>query len=463
MGKQNIGIFGRNFIINFAVFLLILGISAFFFFREYIDVYKTNVKNTVITSAHLLSNMADEFDDRNSETSYIKEYWEEFSKKNSSIYFKVSNSSGETIGTYPNSNTYNKYSESHNGKEINASFKLKSGLTYNITFYIKSSKAIGSALSNMPMLWASLLILSFVCSYLSANLIAKPIEMITQEAIRLKDVNETPGMVTRTDEIGTLQESIYDLHQSLRNSIEDLEHEMKHISKLESDQRYFFASASQEFKAPVASILALLDNIKEQVNYSPELKEKINDCSLRVQTLEKLIVEIVDMLKYNDNARQIPTEPVNIIECTNVAINECMPLIEKKKVILSKSIDKRIFVNTNKTMFNRVIMNVVSNAVQHVDEGKQIRVWTESDNHYATLFIYNECKAIPDDMIKKLFDPFFRQGSFDITNSEHTGLGLFVVQEVLNRLGIPFDMKNYDRGICFSIKFKLMPKSQIQF
>ena len=140
-----------------------------------------------------------------------------------------------------------------------------------------------------------------------------------------------------------------------------------------------------------------------------------------------------------------------------------MPFFFNALAILSKSIDKRIFVNTNKTMFNRVIMNVVSNAVQHVDEGKQIRVWTESDNHYATLFIYNECKAIPDDMIKKLFDPFFRQGSFDITNSEHTGLGLFVVQEVLNRLGIPFDMKNYDRGICFSLKFKVTQVKNTNF
>ncbi|MCQ2911760.1 MAG: HAMP domain-containing histidine kinase [Clostridia bacterium] len=462
MGKQNIGIFGKNFIINFAVFFLILAISAFFFFREYVNIYKDNTKNTMITSAHLLSTILSDIDDENLEKEYVKNYWQEFSKKNTAINFMVTNNKSEIIGMYPNEEIYTKYAKGHEGKAINASFKLPSGYTYSITFFIKSTKAIKNALSNMPMLWASLLILSFVCSYFTANLIAKPIEMITKEAIRLKDVNEMPGMVSRNDEIGVLQESIYDLHQTLRSSIEDLEIEMKHITKLESDQRYFFASASQEFKAPVASILAVLDNIKDNVTYSPEMINKINDCKLRVMTLEKLIGEIVDMLKYNGKTT-IPTETINVLDLVNAVLNECMPLIEKKKIILSRSIDKRINITTNKVMLTRVIMNVLSNAVEHVENGKQIRIWTESDNVYATLHIYNDAKAIPDEMIKKFFDPFFKTDSLQFTGSEHTGLGLYVVQELLNKINIPFDMKNYDRGICFSLKFKVTQVKNANF
>lgn len=453
MEKQNIGIFGRNFIFTFTMFFLILGLSALFFFREYIDVYKDNVKNNIITSAHLLTEMSEEYNEGN-DTDFIKNYWNEFSKKNSSIYFCISDSNSNILGYYPKESVYKAYAKEHDDKIITASFKLNSKYNYKIEFFVKTSNAIMNALSNMPILWASLLILGFVASYLSASLIAKPIEQLTNETIRLKDINESPGMVTRTDEIGVLQESIYDLHQTLRNSIDDLETEMKHISKLEYNQRYFFAAASQEFKAPIASILAILESVKSNVEYSSDLKNKLDDCMTRIMTLEQLISELVEIIKYNDTSKNLPVQNISVLDAVNASVNECMPVVEKKKIILSRSVDKRVFIKTNIYMLNRVLMNVISNAIQHCDDGHEVRIWTEFDNHYATLYVYNECKPIPEDVLKKLFEPFYKRGDVEFNNAKHTGLGLYVVHELLTRMSIPYDMKNVNKGICFSIKFK---------
>lgn len=455
MEKQNVGIFGKTFLLTFAVFLIVLIISGIFFFDEYVDIYKDSAKNNVMTSAQLLSTMFENVESLNNEEEFLKEYWEEFHKQNNSIYFLIKNANEENILIFPSAEKYNKYLENHPDKIITANFKFASGYKYEIKFFIKSSSAILESLKNLPMFWASILIIGFVFAYFSAHVTSKPIEELAIETERLKNINESPKMITRNDEIGVLQESIYDLHLTLRNSILEVENEIKHISKLESSQRYFFAAASQEFKLPIASIVTILENIKQKIGNDKAINDELDDCVTRIMTLDKLIAEIVEIVQYNDSDKKVPTSIINISKVIDASLDECKPLIEKKNINVQKDIDNNINIRANFNMFYRVIMNVVSNAVQHVTDEKKVNIWVETDDKFATLYVYNDCNSIPDEVIKKLFEPFYRRGEVSINNTKNTGLGLYVVQELLNRMHISFDMKNRDQGICFSIKFKV--------
>ncbi|MCQ2749263.1 MAG: hypothetical protein MJ246_04645 [Clostridia bacterium] len=198
--------------------------------------------------------------------------------------------------------------------------------------------------------------------------------MLTKETERLKDVNESPKMIIRTDEIGTLQESIYDLHMSLRNYISDLETEMGHISNLEASQRYFFAAASQEFKAPIASINAIFDTIEKDLGSNEYIAQKLKDCRNRINQLTNLIIEIVDIVKYNDTSKKIPTETININNLVQECLDELAPLSEKKHLEVYKNVDPGVNIDVNPSMFGRVMKNVISNAITHADDNKTVSV-----------------------------------------------------------------------------------------
>lgn len=454
MEKQNIGMFAKTFISTFAIFIVVLLISSFFFFKQYVDVYKSNIKTSMIAASQLLMKVETATMDSAQEESFVNEYWNTYSERYKQVYFSVTSKDGTTIGMYPTKEKFQNYAKKHQKKVVTANFKLNSGYSYSINFYIKSSAAILDGFKDMPLLWASLIIIGFIISYLSAHAICQPIEMLTKETERLKDVNESPKMIIRTDEIGTLQESIYDLHMSLRNYISDLETEMGHISSLEASQRYFFAAASQEFKAPIASINAIFDTIEKDLGSNEYIAQKLKDCRKRINQLSDLITEIVDIVKYNDSTAKIPTETININNMVQECLDELSPISEKKHLEVFKNVDPGVSIDANPSMFARVMKNVISNAITHADDNKSVSIWIEQDSKFATLFVYNECAPIPEEVISKLFEPFYQREDVEFNNERHSGLGLYIVQELLGRMNIAFDMKNRQNGICFTIRFK---------
>ncbi|MCQ2749265.1 MAG: hypothetical protein MJ246_04655 [Clostridia bacterium] len=74
MEKQNIGMFAKTFISTFAIFIVVLLISSFFFFKQYVDVYKSNIKTSMVAASQLLMKVETATMDTLKEEEFVNEY-----------------------------------------------------------------------------------------------------------------------------------------------------------------------------------------------------------------------------------------------------------------------------------------------------------------------------------------------------------------------------------------------------
>ena len=82
-----------------------------------------------------------------------------------------------------------------------------------------------------------------------------------------------------------------------------------------------------------------------------------------------------------------------------------------------------------------MLTNIVNNAIDALDESnsqsKELKIKVSSDVSYITFIISNNGPAIPEDILNKIFNPFFTTKRED----KGTGLGLSIVQQIIKIMG----------------------------
>ena len=132
-------------------------------------------------------------------------------------------------------------------------------------------------------------------------------------------------------------------------------------------------------------------------------------------------------------------------------------MIEPYKIIAkSKHINMNIdysnslIINTDKILLNKVLSNIISNAVNYTDEGKYINIYFENNS----LIIENECEPISKNHLEHIFDAFYRAEFDRNKNSGGNGLGLYIVKQILNSLDINYSFDSMENCMKFKINFK---------
>ena len=103
------------------------------------------------------------------------------------------------------------------------------------------------------------------------------------------------------------------------------------------------------------------------------------------------------------------------------------------------------------SQLKKAISNILSNAVNYTEAGQSILVVFDKNK----LSVSNECSVLPPEQLQHIFEPFYRP---DLAHSQATGgngLGLYIVQTILDKLRLKYQfvpMPN-DRGMSFTIQF----------
>jgi signal transduction histidine kinase len=102
--------------------------------------------------------------------------------------------------------------------------------------------------------------------------------------------------------------------------------------------------------------------------------------------------------------------------------------ILRKNVYVSVSCDKDLVLKCDKYLFNQVVMNLLSNAVDAVSSNGRIEIKVSTDENRITILFSDNGHGIKDDCIDKIFKAFYTE------KENGTGLGLFSVKRIVESL-----------------------------
>jgi len=249
----------------------------------------------------------------------------------------------------------------------------------------------------------------------------------------------------------------YIRRESRRKEAALLELSQQKEKELQSYKIEFFTNVAHEFRTPLTLITshihALLEEAESTVK-NPRLLKVYNN----TVKLQKLVLEIIQFRKLEKGK-----EPLNISrvspEKLALEVISDLELLAQKQEITCKVIcfEKDVLVNTDTDKYQRIITNLVSNAIKYSRPGGFVNVSISFDGHEFITQIEDNGVGINPEFKSKVFEPFGissaqKRGSFPGYKS--TGLGLAVTKGIVDLLHgtISYESKP-NEGTTFTCRF----------
>lgn len=210
-----------------------------------------------------------------------------------------------------------------------------------------------------------------------------------------------------------------------------LEQQNKELLESNKSLDQFTSAVSHDLKSPLNSSIGLLELLDE--SYSQE--ELLHFTGMVINNLKKMKNFISELIELSRNANQgVKFEALDLKKM----ILDVYDLFDQTPV--QKSVDKRLLINGDapflgdKSRLNVVFSNLISNAINYHNPSAEnpfcdIRIDVLEDDVFIT--VRDNGKGIPKRFQDKIFDMFFRVE----TSVSGTGLGLFLVKEVIDKMG----------------------------
>lgn len=204
------------------------------------------------------------------------------------------------------------------------------------------------------------------------------------------------------------------------------------------------ATVAHELKNPLVAIGGFTKRM-EQTAVNPQTKNYIKIVQSEVHRLERIVGDIlvysrkVDLDIKKVSLKQILDEVLELVQgCL------CFSMIN-----VTLKVPTGMTVSADKDKLKQVIMNLVSNSVQEMAEGGDLRVETSESERHVTISVSDTGGGIPEDKREKIFEPFYT------LKKSGTGLGLPLCKKIMTAHGGDVVVGDCEGGAVFTL---ILPK-----
>ena len=418
----------------------------------YIMEVRVNVESGMVNSVdYLYPGMSDQMKEKN---------MAQFSKY---VMFKrlgnVFDENYEIIQKTENYELYKVYDERMNSNYM----ELVGGLKGDYWIYVRAnyqSIQESAAISNEFLAYAgaAVTILCILIMIFFSNRYTKPILALAKLAQKMEQLNfDVRYEEDRKDEIGVLGHSMNPLSDKLEEMISELKTannelklDLERRSEQEQMRQEFLANVSHELKTPIALIQGYAEGLQENVNDDPESRdfycEVIVDEAAKMNQMVKRLLSL-NQLEFGNG--QVHLEHFDVREVVRSVLASSDILFRQKEITVSCSEPGPVFVWADEYMTEEVVMNYVSNAVNHIGGDRMIEVKIQSGGDKARVSVFNTGNKIPEEEIDKIWNKFYKVDKARTREYGGNGIGLSIVKAIMDAHNQQYGVKNYDNGVEF--------------
>lgn len=295
------------------------------------------------------------------------------------------------------------------------------------------------------------LFISTIASYIYTRIITDPIKKICNVTKDMEALNKDAYCEVDTgDEIELLAENINSLYSTLWNTIYNLEYEIENVSKSEKMKVDFLRSASHELKTPLMSIHIMLENMMLNIGKYKNHDIYLAKCKDEVDRLSTMVQDILNTSRLNTWNEHNEYKIISIKNVLEKTIDPYKITAKHKHINMIIDYSNSLIINTDESLLNKALSNIISNAVNYTDIGKNINIYFNNNS----LIIENECVPIPKEHLERIFEAFYRAEFDRNRNTGGNGLGLYIVKQIFNTLDIQHSFDATETGMKFTMTFK---------
>lgn len=223
--------------------------------------------------------------------------------------------------------------------------------------------------------------------------------------------------------------------------------------KLHRQQKNFLLSVTHELKSPLASIKLYLETILkrdlDQAQQNSFLKNSLKD----IERLDDLVENMLIATKIENQSYTFPKEQFNFSQLVN-SVAERLQLHTCNSEVIKASVQPFIFLNGDKFALTSVVTNLIENAVKYSPPCEEVKVSLKQKGDQIYFIVADLGVGINDQEKSRIFEKFYRVGSEETRKTKGTGLGLFIVKQVLDKHQALIKVRNNNpSGTIFEVIF----------
>lgn len=284
---------------------------------------------------------------------------------------------------------------------------------------------------------------------------AKLEEMVAARTHELAEANEQ--LAETNAQLEDANHQLADTNQQLANANHQLEDANKELADLHKEKDAFLAVLTHDMRTPLTSIKGYASILRDR-ELTREQQVKIAKVIMKSQdTLLDIVNNILEIEKLQSGT------PV-LLECSNFDLalltqnaveSLAAQALEKQIQLNYEQVPTPIVITADMSKIQRVIMNLISNAIKYTPEKGSVTVNTLTNGRFAIVSVHDNGYGIPSDELPYIFDRYSR-----VKGHQHlaigTGLGLAIVKSLVDAHDGEITVTSKeDVGSTFTVKLPL--------
>lgn len=230
---------------------------------------------------------------------------------------------------------------------------------------------------------------------------------------------------------------------------------MREASRLRED---FFTNITHEFRTPLTVILGLSRKIRENTEVPQSVSDKASTIERQGNRLLTLVTQLLDISKVKSVIGEPNWQHGNICAQVAMLLETYIDYAANRGVTLKYHYDKAIEMDFVPDYVNKVMSNLVSNALKFTPNGGTISVNLYQRGDRLHIDVSDTGHGISSDKLAHIFEPFYTTG--DMGEAKGTGIGLALTQEIISHLnGTITAESQVGKGTTFHIIMPIQNRS----
>ncbi|MBW1810685.1 MAG: response regulator [Deltaproteobacteria bacterium] len=232
--------------------------------------------------------------------------------------------------------------------------------------------------------------------------------------------------------------------------------------KIDQHKSEFVAMVAHDLRAPLAAIVQMIYAIQMCAAEDNERRTHLlNRISVRIKDQLQMIENLLSLSRLETGSLVLNLEPINGNEILSQVVETIQPKAESKEIELKFEPTQEPWrVSVDLDQMQVVLTNIVDNAIKYTNNGGRVTVSASVNNSLGRISIADNGIGIATKDLKNIFDRFFRVKGKDTRGITGSGLGLSLVQKVIEAHNGSIDVESEPgRGTTFIVNLPIAEAS----
>jgi signal transduction histidine kinase len=264
---------------------------------------------------------------------------------------------------------------------------------------------------------------------------------LTRRLRRLASVMDSFELAETSDQLQSILgkdrqrgDEIHRLTFAFKQLVERIQMQMEKLIEADALRRELVANVSHDLRTPLATLRGYIETLylKDKNLTTQERNHHLEIAIQHCKRLGQLVDALFELAKLDSGEIQVRCEPFNISELAHDVIQKFDLSAREKKISIQIDPNPGLpFVNADIAMIERVIENLIENALRYTPAGGTIRLTLSPQNGDVFFRISDTGCGIPEKDLPHIFDRFYQRDKTQNGKMGYSGLGLAIAKRIL--------------------------------